>query len=177
MSECGVYVEGHGTIASFPCSLLKNHDGPHATEDIPSSKRKRDQWDKENPKMNEPLDMFQPEFQTTAQRLTENPTEHPDVVKRREQEAVADNYAAAEVPANELSPLSMVSPSPSSFAVGTTVDANGKKLVVLRAETMTGSQVYFLTLESLSALHRIIGQNLSTLSSRLVIARDLPSSP
>jgi len=178
VSECGVYVEGHGSFASFPCSLDKNHDGPHATDDIPSSKRKREQWDKENTKMSEPLDVFQPEFQTTAQRLTENPTEHPDVVKRREQES-SDPVAPATEPApsNELTPLAMVAPNPSSFAVGTTVGPDGKKLAVIRAETVTGSQVYFFTPESLAALHQIIGQNLSALSSRLVIARDLPPTP
>jgi hypothetical protein len=169
MKECGVYVEGHGTIASFPCSLEQGHYGPHATDDVPVSKRKREQWSKEQ---SETLDAFQPEFQTTAQRLTENPTEHPDVVKQREQEATPE---PTPIPPNtrELPPLSMVAPNEASFTVGTAVTPNGTRLAVLRAETVTGSQVYFFTPESFSNLHALLGHHMAG-TSRLVVAKDLP---
>lgn len=164
MKECGVYVEGHGTIASFPCSLGQGHDGPHATDDVPASKRKREQWSKEQP---EPLDTFQPEFQTTAQRLTENPTEHPDVVKQREEEAQP-------TPVQEVVAGLGIGPNVVNIAVGPAEGDDGRRLAVLRVETATGFQVYLFTEESFAKLHTVIGQHLSSISSRLVVARDMP---
>lgn len=164
MSECGVYVEGHGTIASFPCSLEREHDGPHATDDVPASKRKREQWSKEQ---SEPLGILQPEFQTTAQRLTENPTEHPDVIKQREQK---ENPT----PEPQVISASGIGPNVTSISVGTADDDAGVRLAVLRVETATGFQVYMFTPDSFAKLHELIGRQLSTISSRLVVARDIP---
>jgi hypothetical protein len=167
MKECGVYVEGHGTIASFPCSLEQGHDGPHATDDVPASKRKRAQWSQEQPQS---LDAFQPEFQTTAQRLTENPTEHPDVVKQREQES----QELEQTPAQQVLTGSGLGPNVTSISVGAAESDNGSRLAVLRVETATGFQVYMFTPESFAKLHELIGRQLSSISSRIVVARDLP---
>lgn len=168
MNECGVYVEGHGTIASFPCSLEKNHDGPHSTDDVPASKRKREQWVKEQ----DSLDSLQPEFQTTAQRLTENPTDHPAVVKQREEEA--QEQRENPTPAQEVLAGAGLGPNVTSISVGSADSDSGSRLAVLRVETATGFQVYMFTEESFAKLHELIGRQLSNISSRLVVARDIP---
>lgn len=90
MAVCSGIIEGSPT--SWLCDI-PNHDddGPHMAHGSPKSMRERAEWveAQEAAKAAPKLAEFQGEPQTTAERYTENPTEHPAVVKANKEDAAA----------------------------------------------------------------------------------------
>ena len=86
MSACGEIIER--SMTSWLCDLPLGHDGPPMAHGDAKSVRERLVWEKAQVKAQEPkLSELQGEPQTTAQRYTENPTDHPAVAKAHQEDA------------------------------------------------------------------------------------------
>lgn len=92
-SECGTYI-GKGTV-NYPCTLPQQHKGPHTAMELPRTIEERRRWEQDQREaqatkahVESGLGEFQGRAETTAQRYTENPTDHPSVVKQREEDAI-----------------------------------------------------------------------------------------